>query len=57
MTSEPTVYIGDGVYAEFNGYDVQLRTNREDGKHFLHLERDAVQHLVRFLRDKGWEIR
>lgn len=57
MITERMLYIGDGVYAESNGYDVRLWTARDDGTHYLHLEPDAVQHLVTFLRDKGWEIR
>lgn len=56
MTEHP-IYLGDGVYAELEGFQVELRTNRLEGKHWLTLEPDAIQTLVLFLRRKGWTIK
>jgi hypothetical protein len=32
------VYLGDGLYAEFNGHSITLSTPRQDGEHFVVLE-------------------
>ena len=33
--NENEVYIGDGVYASHDGYQVKLRTRRNDGDHVI----------------------
>jgi hypothetical protein len=40
------VYIGDGLYAEYNGYCITLRTPRDDGEHFVVLEDDVMQQFL-----------
>ena len=44
-------YIGDGVYALFDGYHVWLRTPREIGDHEIALEPDVVASLATFIAD------
>lgn len=39
-------YLGDGVYAEFDGYHIWLKTNREDGQHRIALEPSVFVALV-----------
>jgi hypothetical protein len=41
-------YIGDGVYASFDGYAVWLQTQREDGRHWLVLEPAVMRSLNDF---------
>lgn len=57
MTNEQAIYIGDGVYLEFSGYDFVLKTDRgSDGFHFIHLEPEALQKLAAFARSKGVKL-
>lgn len=42
-------YIGDGVYASFDGYNVRLRAPRENGDHFVALEPDVYKALQRWI--------
>lgn len=48
-------YLGDGVYARFDGYQVWLRTTREGGKHEIALDRDVYNHLVEFIESLNAE--
>jgi hypothetical protein len=50
MTAE--IYLGDGLYASYDGYQIVLRTPREDGgNHWVALEPDVLRALVEFARD------
>jgi len=40
------VYIGDGVYATFDGYAVTLDTQRNHGTHYIVLEPSILQALI-----------
>jgi hypothetical protein len=44
-------YIGDGVYADFDGYHVVLTTERENGVHLIYLDPDVVRELARYVAD------
>ena len=49
-------YLGDGVYASFDGYQVCLRAPREHGDHVVYLDGStlaAFDEYVRRLRDGG----
>ena len=35
---QPDAYLGDGVYASFDGYQIWLKTERETGWHAVALE-------------------
>jgi|GraSoiStandDraft_47_1057283.scaffolds.fasta_scaffold3251776_1 hypothetical protein len=46
-------YIGDGVYVRFDGYQLLLRTPRENGDHVIALE-PAVYFALRDYARKIW---
>lgn len=43
-------YLGDGVYAEFDGFAVWLSTPREDGEHRIALEPDVYDALAAYIK-------
>lgn len=45
----PMVYIGDGVYASFDGYQVWLRTERYGGIHAIALEPEVLSVLDEYV--------
>lgn len=47
------IYLGDGLYAQFSGYDIKLRAPRENGDHEVYLEPWTLQHLIQYARDVG----
>jgi hypothetical protein len=48
MTERET-YLGDGLYASFDGWQVRLRAPREGGDHEVFLEQSALQAFLQFL--------
>ncbi len=57
--SEPT-YLGDRVYAAFDGCYVQLTTNNghpDDPRNRIALEPQVLANLARYLRDIGLQIK
>ncbi len=42
-------YLGDGVYASFDGYQVWLRTERGDGWHEIALEPSVFESLIGYV--------
>ena len=48
-------YIGDGVYASFDGYQVWIRTQREGGWHEIALEPAVYDRLREYARSVGVE--
>lgn len=46
------VYIGDGVYARWDGFAVKLTTERDNGTHFIYLESDHVQLLAKLVNSE-----
>ena len=42
-------YIGDGVYAKYDGYTVTLYTDREEGRHYIVLEPEHIEALNNFI--------
>jgi hypothetical protein len=51
------VYLGDGLYASFEGdtATLKLRAPREFGDHVVYLEPAMFQELLRFVRTH-WEL-
>ena len=47
MTEE---YLGDGLYASFDGFMITLRAPREGGDHHVGLEPEVWEALVEFRR-------
>lgn len=44
----PETYLGDGLYASFDGYRVWLRAPREGGNHYVALEPEILDAFERF---------
>jgi hypothetical protein len=51
LHAEEGSYLGDGVYATFDGFQVWLRTERADGgQHVIALEPQVLKQLLRYVR-------
>lgn len=48
MTKE--TYLGDGLYASFDGFMITLRAPRADGDHWVGLEPEVYSALVQFVK-------
>jgi hypothetical protein len=44
-------YLGDGVYASFDGYQIWLRTPRHGGVHEIALEPEVFEALLQYQQD------
>lgn len=42
-------YLGDGVYASFDGFMVKLETERAEGTHEIYLEPSVLAELSRYV--------
>lgn len=42
-------YLGDGLYASFDGYMVTLRAPRESGDHWIGLEPHVLNSLLEYV--------
>ncbi len=51
MSKHPETYLGDGLYASFDGWQVILRAPREDGDHVVALEPEVIAELHRYLAE------
>ena len=51
------IYLGDGAYAEHEGVQVRLFTQRGGETVEIYLDPGALQLLVNAMRQKGWGIR
>jgi hypothetical protein len=47
MTKE--AYLGDGLYASFDGWQIKLRAPRENGDHEVYLEPAVLKELMKFI--------
>ncbi len=41
-------YLGDGLYASFDGWQIILRAPREDGDHYVALEPSVFEALLHY---------
>ena len=48
-------YLFDGVYASFDGLQIKLRTEREDGDHVIYIEPQLWECLKSFARRCGMD--
>ena len=46
------VYIGDGVYARWDGWSVLLKTERDGGTHYIYLEPQHVENIVTLMKQE-----
>lgn len=51
MTSNNETYLGDGLYASFDGFTIWLRAPRSGGDHVVALEPQVYQAFVQFVDD------
>jgi hypothetical protein len=50
-------YLGDGLYASDDGFQIKLRAPRENGDHVVYLEPEVVHEFMRFLeKARGLKI-
>ena len=49
-------YIGDGVYAEFTGYDLVLKTDRESRVHYIVFDGPMLEELMRYAKAIGFAL-
>jgi hypothetical protein len=52
MTVRET-YLGDGLYASFDGFTFWLRAPREGGDHRVALEPEVLAEFLRFVEESG----
>jgi len=45
-------YIGDGVYAQWDGMTVLLETERDNGRHYIYLDPQHVENIVRLMKEE-----
>ena len=48
-------YIGDGVYASYDGFQIWLRTEREGGDHEIALEPEVFASLTKYV-GQTWKM-
>jgi hypothetical protein len=51
MADREETYLGDGLYASFDGFVFILRAPREAGDHYVGLEPEVFEALVRFRKE------
>ena len=56
MNTENFEYCGDGIYAEFNNYCVDIHVNDHRNTTVATFEVENLQSLVNFVRSRGWKI-
>lgn len=49
MSEHPETYLGDGLYASFDGWQVILRAPRDGGDHWIGLEPSTMAALQSYL--------
>ena len=45
------VYLGDGLYASCDGYQIKLRAPQPEGDHVVYLEVEALTAFLKFIKD------
>ena len=50
-------YLGDGLYASWDGYQVKLRAPRDGGDHVVFLDPHTMQNFIEYLDQTGISIR
>ena len=51
-------YLGDGLYASFDGWQFCLRAPRESGDHVVYLDATVLKHFLGYAKDvlkEDWE--
>lgn len=50
MTEPVETYLGDGLYASFDGFQIRLRAPRLEGDHFAYLEPETLASFEEFVK-------
>jgi hypothetical protein len=45
-------YLGDGVFASFDGYQIKLRTPRQYGDHIVYLDQRTLDALLEYMQEQ-----
>ena len=53
MIESGETYLGDGLYASFDGFMITLRAPRDHGDHWIGLEPEVFAALLDFARCNG----
>jgi hypothetical protein len=56
MKRRAETYLGDGLYASFDGHTVFLRAPRESGDHWVGLEPPVLMELLVYLKRLGIKV-
>lgn len=46
------IYLGDAVYAYFDGYGVELKLNEHTSRCLIYMEPEVMQNLIEFWKSK-----
>jgi hypothetical protein len=46
------IYLGDGLYASYDGWQIRLRAPREEGDHVVYLEPRVLENLKAFVEEQ-----
>ncbi len=57
MSEPKEVYLGDGLFASFDGFQIQLRAERHEGNHRVFLEPQVFHALCDYARECGMAVR
>lgn len=49
----PEEYLGDGLYASFDGYQIRLRAPRDHGDHEVYLEPPVLKAFLEYAMQIG----
>jgi hypothetical protein len=53
MIAERETYLGDGLFASFDGVMITLRTPRTGGDHWIGLEPEVMAAFIEFAKSVG----
>ena len=56
MKAENETYLGDGLYASWDGFSIWLRAPRSNGDHYVALEPQMMRDLIEYARQKGMKL-
>jgi hypothetical protein len=56
MTTENETYLGDGLYASFDGYQFKLRAPRFGADHEVFLELEVVKNFQEYVQHIAREL-
>lgn len=50
MLMKTEVYLGDGLYASWDGYQIKLRAPRMEGDHEIYMEPEVIMAFKAYLK-------